>query len=174
MHRGVRHSRGVTLLEIVVVFGLIAIVAVISVAIGLPWLARESLRSAVHDVQSTLQVNRLEAVKRNRPCRLVVDTTMRALEVWDGMGTASVGDDVLLHRAQLPSRVDFADPEGGMPVTFSELGGSTYEVIFNSDGTVGSGNGDVFLSGGGIYRRLTLQVAGGVRVTRWNGSAWEY
>ena len=41
------------------------------------------------------------------------------------------------------------------------------------DGSVSSGEGEVVLFGGGVYRRLTLFVAGGTRVSHWTGSSWE-
>ena len=52
-------------------------------------MARETMRSAVHDTGSFLQLAKMEAVSRNRPCRFAVDTAAGTLAVWDMVGTPS-------------------------------------------------------------------------------------
>lgn len=165
---------GMTLFELLVVVAIAGFVAIISVSAVLPYYQREQLRGAVRNVQMSLQVDRMEAVKRNRPCRLVLDTLGKSIQVWDGMGTDVTDDDVLLHSVELTSTIEFLHPGGDVPVTFKSLGDAIYEVVFNADGTVGVGDGQAVLYGGGMFQRLNLQVAGGVRLTRWNGSGWEY
>ena len=174
MDASLERQAGTSLFEALVVLALIACAVAFTVGVAVPWLGRESLRSATHDLRTALELDRMEAVKRNRPCRFVLDTTLRSFEVWDGMGTAGSGDDVLLRHADLPATVQFVDPQGGAPVTFAALGGTAFQVVFNADGTVGAGEGAAFLSGGGIYRKLSLEIAGGMRVTRWTGTAWQY
>ncbi len=168
-----RSQLGVSLLEVLITLGLAAGVALVSLTTAIPWFDRERLRAAVHDVQSSLQLDRFEAIKRNRPCRVVVDVAAKAIEVWDGMGTTATGDDVLLHKTGIPSTVGFAHPQGASPVTLDPLGAERYQAIFHGDGTVGSGDGEIVLHGGGRYQRLTLYVAGAVRLSTWNGSSWQ-
>lgn len=169
MHR----QSGVTLTELVVLFAVAALIVVSTVTLSVPWLAREGLRSATHEIQSTLQLGRIEAVNRNRACRLLVDTSNGQLQILDSMGTDTTADDERLHVSSIPQSVSFARPDSGAAVTFTNLGGSLHEVEFDPDGTVGSGNGEVVLFGGGMYHRVTLYVAGGIQIEQWTGSGWE-
>lgn len=163
-----------TLIELMVVLALTVAVFASAATLSVPWMARESMRSATHEIQSALQWTRIEAVKRNGNCRLTVDPAQRTLRVWDAVGTpGTTSDDEMLRTVQLPGAVSFARPDLGSPITFTDVGNGTYEVVFTSDGSVASGQGEVVLFGGGAYRRLTLFGAGGVQVTRWSGSQWE-
>lgn len=169
-------QKGMTLIELVIVMALAAVTLVATATYALPWLARERARSAVYDVQSYLQLTRIEAVSRNRECRFVLDTSTKTMQVFDGSGTsATTGDDILLYATTLPDRVRFARPDSGAPVTLSQIGSSSvYETVFTSDGIVSSGTGDVALFGGDEYNRVMVFGAGGVSVDRWSGSGWTH
>ena len=160
-------------IALVVTIAILAVVLVSTATLSVPWLAREGVRSATTELQSTMQLTRMEAVKRNTDCRVVVDTGALTLQVFDTNATSSKSDDPLLHTVRLPASVSFARPDSGSAVTFDDLGSNSYEVVFASDGSVSSGQGEAVLFGGGTYQRLTLYVAGGIRVARWNGSGWE-
>jgi Tfp pilus assembly protein FimT len=163
---------GITLTELMIVLAFAAAIVVSTVTLSIPWLAREALHNATHELQSTLQLNRMEAVNRNRPCRFVLNTASRQLQVWDGMGTTATTDDVLLHTSSLSSAISFVRPDTGPAVTLTDLGGASYQTVFDSDGTVDSGDGEIVVFGGGQYNRLTLYVAGGIRIEHWNGAGW--
>lgn len=131
------------------------------------------MRSAVYDVQTHIQIARIEAISRNRPCRFVVDTGTRVVQVFDSMGTSgSTADDELLFSETLPSAVSFARPDSGAAVTLPTIGGNAHQAIFSSDGTVSSGSGDLNLFGGDQYRQISLFLAGGLMVRQWDGSYW--
>jgi prepilin-type N-terminal cleavage/methylation domain-containing protein len=59
------NKKGVTLIELIVVFVIIAIGAVLMVPNLSPWLANYRLRSATRDVTSTLRVAQMKAVSIN-------------------------------------------------------------------------------------------------------------
>jgi len=59
------NKRGVTLLELVVVFAIIAIGAVMAVPNVGPWIANYRLRTATRDITSTLRVAQMRAVSNN-------------------------------------------------------------------------------------------------------------
>jgi prepilin-type N-terminal cleavage/methylation domain-containing protein len=164
---------GLTLIELMMVVALAGLVLASTLAISVPWIARESMRSAVYDVQTAVQTAKIEAVSRNRPCRFVIDTSTRIAQVFDGMGTSTTTDDVLLHDTQLTSSVSFARPDSGSAVTLDNVSGSTYQTVFESDGTISLGTGVVCLFGGDRWGRIELFAAGGMHTERWNGSAWE-
>ena len=86
------NQRGMTLIEVLVVLVLSA-VAILAISMyAIPWIARETVRSAVYDVQHYMQLAKIEAVSRNRDCRFTVDTANRTLAVFDTMGTPALGD----------------------------------------------------------------------------------
>jgi Tfp pilus assembly protein FimT len=168
-----KNERGMTLFEVVMVLGLASVALLATVTVAVPWIARERSRSAVYDVQSYLQLTRIEAVSRNRECRFVVDTATRILQVYDGNATASTTDDRLLYETTLPSKVQFARPDSGTAVTLSQIASSTkYQTKFSSDGIVTEGTGLVSVLGGNEYNRVQVYAAGGVTVDRWSGSTW--
>ena len=168
------NQRGMTLIEVVMVVSLASVTLVATAAYALPWIAKERARSAVYDVQSHLQLTRIEAVSRNRDCRFVLDTSTRTVQVFDGNGTsATKADDIRLYEATLPSDIQFARPDAGNAVTLSQVGtSSVYETVFTSDGIVSQGAGEVALYGGQEYNRVMVYGAGGVSVDRWAGSGW--
>jgi prepilin-type N-terminal cleavage/methylation domain-containing protein len=68
------NKRGVTLLELVVVFAIIAIGAVLAVPNIGPWIANYRLRTATRDITSTLRVAQMRAVSNNINYRVSFDT----------------------------------------------------------------------------------------------------
>ena len=69
-------------------------------------------------------------------------------------------------------RISFKLPDLSTPVTLYNVSGTAYRSRFGSDGAVTEGAGFVAMFGGDRYERLTLFGAGGIRLERWNGSAW--
>lgn len=165
---------GMTLVEIMVVVAIAALVVSVVVVYSLPWISKETMRSTAFDVQTYLQLARIEAVSRNRDVRFVIDTDNRQLAVWDGMTTASTVDDELLYLAPISDSIDFANPQVGAAVTLSQIGGSDeYQCIFSSDGTVGTGaGGAVMVFGGDEYGKVSVFDAGGIQVEKWSNGAW--
>jgi Tfp pilus assembly protein FimT len=164
-----------TLIELVIVVAVAAMMLVIVAAISLPWMQKESMRSAVYDVQTYIQLAKIEAVSRNRECRFVVDTSTGVLRVFDGAGTdaaTDTSDDLLLYETTLPDNVSFTDPQAGAAVTLEDIGSGSFQLEFTSDGIVNAGAGAVMLQGGQSYGRISVFAAGGVEVERWTGSAW--
>jgi prepilin-type N-terminal cleavage/methylation domain-containing protein len=168
-----RNQRGVTLIELVVVAAIASLVVTIIAMYSAPWIARESMRSAVNNVASFLQLAKIEAVSRNRDCRFVVDTSDGSLEVWDSMGSDDLSDDVRLHTGSVPTSVRFQRPDTGGVVTLQPIGGTPrFQTRFASDGLVPAGVGAVFLEGGEGFGKVEVHAAGGVEVHFWKRSAW--
>jgi Tfp pilus assembly protein FimT len=162
-----------TLIETLIVVSVAALVLVATAAYSIPWIAKESMRSAVYDVQTYLQLARIEAVSRNRDCRFVVNTSNRTLQILDGNGTSTTSDDTELYLRSLPDSVTFARPDAGAAVTLAQIGGgSSYEVVFTADGTVSAGTGEAVLFGGQLYGRIRVFGAGGTQVEHWDGTGW--
>ncbi len=167
------NQKGFGLAELIVVVALASLVIGASVAYSIPWMAQETLRIAVQDVRSIVQLARVEAVSRNIACRFVVDTRAGTLRAMDTRGTADRSDDLLLHDAQLPSVIVFARPDAGDVSTMLQIGDTgSYEVVFSSDGVVRQGTGQLFLHGGDSFGSVAVLGAGGIEVSYWDGYDW--
>jgi prepilin-type N-terminal cleavage/methylation domain-containing protein len=69
----VRNQRGFTFAELMVVIAIIAITAAIAIPNYISWLPKRRLQSAVSDMQATMQLARLTAVKENKVATLTFD-----------------------------------------------------------------------------------------------------
>lgn len=165
-------QRGITLTELLIVLAVASLALLAVGTYALPWVAREGLRSAVYDVQTYMQLARIEAISRNRDCRFVVDTSTNRIAVLDTAGTSSTGDDILLYESDLPDTVSFARPDSGAAVTLDNVSGSIYQTRFGNDGIVNLGTGIVHMFGGSKYEKVEVFGAGGIRIQRWNGTQW--
>jgi Tfp pilus assembly protein FimT len=161
-----------SLLELLVTLALAAILLVAGTVVSVPWLAREAMRGSLHEASILLQTARIEAVARNHPCSFRIDLNNRTMSVVDMNDTSTTTDDVTLRTRQLPTPVAVAHPEAGSPVTFENVGSGVYRVVFDPDGYVSSGSGELVMYGGERYGKVLVYSAGGVRHQRWTGSAW--
>jgi len=162
---------GFTLSELLVVLTVATMVVAFAAMAAVPHLAKEAMRSTLHNGGTLVRAARIEAVKRDRACRFVVDLTARTMSVVDTNGTGTTSDDTVLRSTGLPSIVSVARPDTGSPITFTATG-SVYHVEFDADGHVSSGAGEMVLCSGERYGKVVVYTAGGVRYEKWNGSAW--
>ena len=161
------------MIELVVVVSTMSLVMAAAAAVSVPIIARENMRSTVYDIQTFLQLAKLESVSRNRPCRFVVNTKRHRLFVLDGQGTSTMNDDRVLYEKKLPSSVVFARPDGnGQAIDIDKINGFTYQTVFTSDGFVSDGAGSLYLHDGESYQALSVYVAGGLQAADWNGHEW--
>jgi Tfp pilus assembly protein FimT len=165
-------AAGFTVPELLVVFAILAVVITVSISYAIGWLSKVESRGAAFTIESFLQRARMEAVSRNRDCRFTVDTATRRIRVLDLMDPANTTDDLVLADATLSSKVNFARPDFGSPVTLTLISGTTYAATFASDGSLSAGTGLVSLLGGQGYLRVSLYGAGGAAVTQWDGANW--
>lgn len=166
-------QRGFSLLELLFVILMLSVIMVLVAMFALPAVGREAARGAVHDVQTFMQLARIESITRNRECRFVIDSGSRALRVMDTMGTAGdLTDDVELRTMTLPSTVGFARPDSGSAITLESVSGNEYQTIFDSDGSVATGTGEVVIFGGGHHTKIEVFGAGGLEVLHWDAGGW--
>jgi prepilin-type N-terminal cleavage/methylation domain-containing protein len=166
-------ERGITLVELVIVVAVASIFLVAAASYSVPMMAKETMRSAVYDFQTYMQLARMEAVGRNHACRFVIDAGKRELFVVDTRGTPTLSDDEILYDTTVADSVVFARPASGTPITLGSVTGKIFQTTFASNGTVTSGAGDVYLMGGDRYGRISVHAAGGIEVSRWDGSSWK-
>lgn len=70
--------RGVTMVELVVVFAIVGILAAVAVPNFRTWIQNTQIRNAAESIQNGLQVARIEAVRRNSQVGLWLTTTIDA------------------------------------------------------------------------------------------------
>ena len=167
-----RFESGVSFPELLALMAIVALVLMVSVTYAIGWLSRVESRGAAYTVQAFLQRTRMEAVSRNHPCRFTVDTATGRIRVLDLVDVANASDDIIVSDATLSSKVGFARPDFGSPVTLSWISGSIHGATFDSGGSLAAGAGFVSLLGGEGYLRVNVYDAGGTSVERWDGAAW--
>jgi prepilin-type N-terminal cleavage/methylation domain-containing protein len=118
-----RKNTGFSLLELMVVIGIIAILSTIAVPGIIGWLPKHRVGSAARDVKSTLEFARSNAIKTNRDVRVEFDfdsetATLTVIEVVDPI----VPVENTLRTRQLPGDVRLQDKGLGTPVTFNGHG----------------------------------------------------
>lgn len=167
------NQRGISLLELLAVVALGTLMLFVGTLVSVPWLAREAMRGSLHDASVLLQTARMEAVSRNHACSFRIDLGTRTMSVVDMNDPGTTADDVILRTRRLPEPVAVTHPEAGAPITFEFVSGTVYRVVFDPDGYVSSGTGDLVLYGGERFGRVRVYSAGGIRRERWDGSAWK-
>jgi prepilin-type N-terminal cleavage/methylation domain-containing protein len=168
-----RFERGYTLAEILVALMIGGLLLAAGTTTTVAWIGREESRSAVYLLQTLVQSARMQAISRHRSCQIKLDTSTRLIQVIDLNDPSNATDDVTVTSVTLSPRLSFARPDGSTPVTLSLVSGTTYQTTFGSDGAVTQGSGVITVFGGDRYEQLTVYGAGGVRLDRWNGSAWQ-
>ena len=171
--RFLANERGASIVEIMIVVLLASFVVLITAQFTQKWIQRESMRSASFLLQTHMQLARTEAITRNRACRFQIDDTTREITVWDLNDPGINSDDILITEIDFPEGVDFALPVSGSAITLNNISGNLYEATFDSNGVVTSGSGYIAIAAGDAYRRVSIYVAGGVGMERWQASSWE-
>ena len=92
----VKRQAGFSVTELLVVLIITGITVAIGALAVAPVLVRETMRSTLHDAGSLMSEARVEAIKRNRACRFVINPTARVMLVTDTQGTTSTSDDTIL------------------------------------------------------------------------------
>lgn len=155
------------------VLALASLALLTALGYSVSWMGAEEARSVVYQVQTFMQLARVEAITRNRACRFELDQEAHRIRIWDLNNPADTTDDLLLSESEISSRVTFGDPEGGPAVTLASLGGKRYHATFGSSGGVSAGSGSVSIRGRDRFQRISLYGAGGTRVERWSGETWQ-
>ena len=125
-----RNNEGVTIIEIMVVIGIIAILAAIAVPGFVGWIPNYKLRSGTEDIQSTLQHARIRAIKQNTSAVVSFNTGNETY-------AASVGAQTF-RSGKMPTGIDIDSVSGAGFVQFNSEGfaASAVNIVVNN----GQGN----------------------------------
>jgi len=164
-----QNNKGFTLMELMVTFAIIAIMAVIAIPNFIGWFPRYRLNTGSRDFHDTVQLARIRAIKQNISTAVVFDP---------GAGTYGlvVLDPVSLVDGDANGVPDGVD-NGTAPVLLEEqlpsdvqIAGTTLPtdlILFNARGFPNNG-GDITLASASPsagQRTISLTVAGGINLT---------
>lgn len=187
-------SRGFTLIELMVVMGLIVIMGVVATSFSSTgWLAHARLKGAASDLHSAMQKARMNAIKGNRTWCILFDTTapgtyrlqyLTDAKVWqDGGGNVSLGS----YNANVsfgfgPATIDVSGASvGAGSQAITCVDGSVapavpatspqYRLTFTSQGL--SNGGYCYLTNSNGSYAVGTSIAGSVRTRKWNNAAFQ-
>jgi len=153
-----RCETGFTMMEIMVVIGIIAILATVAIPSLATWIPDYRLKSAVQDLYSNMQLAKMEAIKNNSPRTITFNTD----------GTYTKPDNTTVSFADYGSGVGYGRPDTGNNITYAD--GQT--VTFQPRGF--AEDGEVYISNDkGTSYYVGTSIAGVVILRKWMGSSWE-
>jgi type IV fimbrial biogenesis protein FimT len=131
-------NKGFTLLEVLIVMAIIAIGSAVAAPMMNDFVARYRLRGAARDITSTLQLMRLEAVKRKVNCVMTFSQPVNG-DTFDYVAFVDSNEDWVYDPGEtVLARINFDNPisidtaAGG--VTFINNAASKRAIAFNSRG----------------------------------------
>lgn len=175
-----KDDAGFTLLQLIIIVGILGILASIAIPQYSEWMPKYRLKSAAMDIYSNMQLARLMAIKSNKSYRLIFFVTA-------GNGTYIVRRP----DGTIEKRIDFRDydPSGtigygggnaiksatksGSPLPDDGISFNYNTATFNSRGTGSSGYVYIENSRGTAYAIGTLS-SGVIVLKKWNDSANEW
>jgi type IV fimbrial biogenesis protein FimT len=123
-----RNQSGFTLIELITVVAIVAVVTAAAIPNFIGWLPDHRLRSALDDLNTGLQLARLQAVRENGPVVMRINTGGESAVIFlDDGGAAGAandqqlnGDERVYKRLQMPAGIDIADFPAGSTSTNGE------------------------------------------------------
>jgi prepilin-type N-terminal cleavage/methylation domain-containing protein len=120
-----RNKSGFTLIEVIIVVAIVAIVTATAIPNFIGWLPGHRLRSALDDLNTCLQLAKLQAVRENGPVVMRIDTASESAVIFldDGTGGGAADDrqlnggELVFKRIEMPAGIDIADFPGGSKST---------------------------------------------------------
>lgn len=178
------NKKGFTLIEVIVVMGLIGIMAAIAIPSIIAKVPDYKLKGTARDVYSTLQRARTLAVKSNGNSAVIFDTANNKYDLCDDWNTTTSSCDGNLQTVSFDkigagigyghgsATVSATKPPGALPAGDVSYGGN--DVVFGPRG-LGDTSGYVYLD----HQKNTTTYAigsltsGSIRIYKWDGSAWQ-
>jgi Tfp pilus assembly protein FimT len=177
---------GFSMLEVMVILGIISIMAAIAVPSFSRWLPGNRLKSAARDLYSNLQLTKIGAVRTGSTWAIVFDpgsppgryyicSDPGANGIWEG----PAGDDTvdkIVDLANYKSGLDYGHGNATTPIetTFDDeitFGGNV--VVFSARGTCNSGYVYFDNSKNNTSYGVGTRTVGSINLKKWSGGSWQ-
>ena len=156
-----RNNSGMTIIELMVVIGILAILAGIAIPGFIGWLPNYRLSSAADDVQSTLQNAKLRAVRENATVQVNFDINTESYLAFidnGAGGNADNGtqeaDEVTIKNGRMPAGIDLQSL-----ALVDELGVPVNDVGFDGRGFPDA-SGNIVVTNGPRTQAVSLTMGG--------------
>ncbi len=182
---------GITLVEVIIVFGLLAVIATFAYPNFKNWLPDYRLKGAARDLYSNMQLVRMNAVKQNKNWAIVFDVANNKYYLCSDSGPdgkwSNISDNTVFQTINLSNYESGISYGHGNATTNATASGGTFppdDVSFNN----GTGDPNVavftpkgFCVGGGYCYLSNVnntayavgaQTSGVIVLKRWNGTTW--
>ena len=178
----VGESKGVAVVEMVMVVAIIGILMVIALPDFLGLTPRMPLKSAARDIVSNMQLARINAIRDDSTWAVQFDTGAARYRVLSDDGaddTWNTADDTLYKTVKLSDYpgVSYGSGHGARPGTDSfpadGVSFNSNRVVFNPDGTSVSGTVYIKIDNGDTFAIGLLSAAGRIKTWCNYGSGWE-
>lgn len=177
----INDQKGFSLLELVVVLGIMGIMMTIAITTIGSRGPSMRLKSDARDLVSNMQLARVRAIRDTRTWAVLFDIPKQAYILYSDAGetppTWSDGNEDVFRRVSLGNGVRFGSQQG-VPATYVDpVDGVSYAgelVVFNSNGTM-SETGEVYLTigSGESFGVFSLSTTGNLKIQKNYGSGWE-
>ena len=176
------NASGFTLLELMVVVGLLAILGLLSTSFDTSsWLANHRLKGAARDLFSNMQKARMNAIKENRNWSVAFNKANNTyqLQFSDDGGTTWVAspDPVVNLRNAYKSGVcyGFGNATAGVPGAglADEITFGSYRVIFNPRGLPNTSGYCYLTNDKNDAYAIGALTSGAIKMRKWNRTAWQ-
>jgi type IV fimbrial biogenesis protein FimT len=173
-----QRQRGFTLIELIIVIGILAIAMAIAIPNIINWLPNYRLKSAVRNLHSAAMKAKSEAVKRNENCALtfnqLIAGTNKAYVVFvdsDSDCEYDNGETVVYELESWSNSVTLDSSEGGGDgLTFLDNDNGNPTIVFRSNGVPTDNNGGIangtaaLLNTNGRKASVVIGSSGAVRI----------
>ncbi|MBU1343061.1 MAG: GspH/FimT family pseudopilin [Proteobacteria bacterium] len=165
---------GFTMIELLVVIGIISIAIAIAVPNLLTIYPDIRLKTAARQLMSNLQKARIMAIKNNTTVRLRFDSTVTPGRYYfddDNDGAITPGEETIL-LADYQNGVDYGS---GAAVTNWSTAAITQAAILSFTGKGTASSGSVYLDNinSTICYGVTVLTTGSIRMRKFNGTIWD-
>lgn len=175
-------SRGFTLVELMVVVGLLVFMGLLSTSFDTKsWLANSRLKGAARDLATNMQRARMNAIKENRTWGLLFDPAANTYRFQilqdDGITWVNSTDPAIDLSTQYGSGVSFGQGAATVPAggSWGDGDGVTFggeRATFNPKGFGSAGYCYLTNAENGSYAVGSLS-SGAVRLRRWVNNGWK-